>query len=104
VLLRQHDRARYGHADARGERVAEELVVRTPPERIVDAYRAAEGSRFEVETVVLHLVADAIDEHRVRTCETFGGAADLRELGNDARPLVATLEERLGEGLFPADQ
>jgi hypothetical protein len=48
------------------ERVAEELVVGAPPERIVDHVRAAEGGCLQVEAVVRHLLADAVDEHAVR--------------------------------------
>src|SRR6185369_17335101 len=62
------------------------------------------GCGLEIEAVVLHLLADPVDEDAVRAGEPLGGPADLRDLRLDPRDPVAPLDEGLGHRLLPAHE
>ncbi len=105
VRLRgEQHRPRHRHPDARGERVAKELLVRAPPERVVDDVRARERGRLEVEPVERDLVADPVDEDPVAGLERLRRAADAGQLGLDARMGVDPGDERLGKALLLANE
>ncbi|MNL27532.1 hypothetical protein D3C87_1491270 [compost metagenome] len=102
----QHDGLGNRDAELLDERVVEELVVRDPPEGIVDDVRALDHRVLEVGLVDLDLVRDAIDEDVVAGLLTHLGGVDLGELGDDLALalLVDGLDEGVGEGVLPADQ
>jgi hypothetical protein len=56
ALLGQEDRLRDRQAETRRDRVVEELVVRRPPEGIVDDVRAVQDGVLQRAAVVLDLV------------------------------------------------
>src|SRR5262249_1391874 len=97
-FLWEHDGARNRDADARGERVAEKLVVRAPPEWVVDDVRAGQRRRFQKETVERHLVAQPVDDDTVFVKsvlpEALLDASDSENVGMKAGRLVYLRHER----------
>ena len=61
--------------------VAEELVVRRAPERVVDAVGALQGRHLQVHRVVRHLVAHAVEDQAVGHGLVELGPPELDELG-----------------------
>jgi hypothetical protein len=59
--LRQQDRFWHRHAQFHRQRIVEELVVRRPPERIVDDDAAFERHPLERRAIERNFVRDAID-------------------------------------------
>ena len=81
------------------KRIVEELLVGTPPERIVDHVRPSDSRIFQHCTVKWHILRDAVDEHRISGLPCLEHLVDVRELSMYAirRDLVHTLNERVGE-------
>src|SRR6185503_4224428 len=106
-LVRQYDRLRYRHADLARERALEELLIRLPPERVVDHDGPHERCALEVRAVVRHLVADAVDDDRVLRLLELLCAAEHGHRGVHAvrrALLVHRLDEGRRESVLSADE
>ena len=65
--MRQDNGFGDGDAELAGEGVVEELIVGTPPERIVDDDSAAENGVLQVSPIKLDVMRDAINDDAVAT-------------------------------------
>ena len=108
VLLVGQDHG-LGHRDAElaRQRAFEELLIRLPPEGVVDDDGAHQRGALEVGAVVGDLVRDAVDDDGVRGFFELGGAAQHRQLRAHALGR-ATLVDHVDEGqrkrVFAPDQ
>ena len=80
VLVRQQHRPRHRHAQLLRQRVVEELVVRRPPERIVDHLRPRQHRILQIRPVERHVVRDPVHDHRIRARLRHLHAAHLHKL------------------------
>ena len=64
-LMWQQHRPRHRHAQLLRQRVVEELVVRRPPERVVDHLRAVQNRILQIRPIERQIVRDPIYDHRV---------------------------------------
>ena len=105
ILVRQEHRARNSDVDRLGDEVVEELVIRGPPDRVVNDLHAGGRRAFEVCPVKRDLVADSIEDQIV------GKDAVIFEIGDFSRhgldPIAATLVDGIdqgpGKGVFHAE-
>ena len=107
LLVGQHDGLRDRDAQTPRQRALEELLVRLPPEGVVDDDRPHQRDALQVRAEVGHLVRDAVDENRVTRLRVLGRAAQDSQLGADALggpTLVDLVDERSREGVLASDQ
>ncbi len=105
LAVGEDDRLRLRDAELLRRAVAEELVVRRAPERVVDAVGALQGRHLQVHRVVRDLVAHAVEDHAVGHGLVELGPSELDELGLHAPAHRVDLgHEGLGEGVLAAAQ
>ena len=107
LLVGQHDRLRHRDPELARERALEELLVRLPPEGVVDDHGAHEHRALQVGAVVGHLMGDPVHEHGVVLLGQLRGAAENRQLGADPlgrTAVVDEVEKRHRESVLASDQ
>ena len=103
VLLGEEQRARHRHPELAGQRVAEELGVGGPPQRIGDDVRPGELRRLQEEPIEGDLVRQPVDDDVVEAVEALGHAAELDQLRVELRVLVHLVDECRREVVFHPD-
>jgi hypothetical protein len=107
-LVRENDGLRHGDTEVACKSALEELLVRLPPEGVVDHHRPVQGGALQERPVVTHLMRDAVDDDAVAGWDVeFGDFAEDRQLRLDAVGLalvVDCLEEWRREGVLHADE
>ena len=105
LAVGEDHRPRLRDAELLRRRVAEELFVGGAPERVVDAIGALQGGHLQVDGVVRHLVAHAVQDHAVGDRLVQLRAAELDVLGGDALAHGVHLgDESVGERVLAAAQ
>ncbi len=105
-LVGQDHRRWHGHAQLPGERVVEKLVIRRPPERVVDDGCAMERGMLQQGAIKRNVVRDAIHNDRVTRAfiEVYRACFDkLRSNAIDAKR-VDTLDQSAGKTVFHSKQ
>ena len=104
-LLRKQNRLGNIEAQFRGDRIVEKLVVRGPPERIVDHISSLQHRMLQVGAVIIHFVGDAVDDDAVLRELAHFRAAEFHEFGGNAvflAQLVHLFNEGWRETVLPA--
>ncbi len=105
-MVGKQDCFRNGNADLRRQGIVEELIVRAPPERVVDDNGAPEDSVLEIGAIEGDIVGDAIDDHPIAARLRHPDTADVDVFGIHIRHPqgIDPLYHRTGEGiLHPVD-
>ena len=87
LVVRQNHRRRNRHAHLVRQRIVEELVVRRPPERIVDDNRSVQHRVLQIGAVERNVLRNTVDDDVVFLRLIHADAADLHELGGNALDL-----------------
>ena len=107
MLVRgQQDRLRDRDPDALRDHVVEELVVRRPPERIVDHDRPVEGGLLQERAIERNVLADPVQDQVVLFRRFETDAADPDGLRHDVRiaPAVDPIHQGIGEGTLLTEE
>jgi hypothetical protein len=106
LLGGEDDGARHGDAYASCQRIAEELVIGTPPEGVVDHARAAECGNLEHGAVEGDVVRNPVQDDIVAQQLIHAHAANFDKLGCHVGQIHAVdgFDERGREALFHAEE
>ena len=106
VLMRQNHRRRRGHAQLRCQRIVEKLIVRRPPERIIDDRRPVQHRMFQKCPVKRNVVRDAIHNHRPRRRPIQPNRPNLHKLRRNPVEIlpVDLFHQRARKSILHAEQ
>src|SRR2546421_4924516 len=107
LLVREDDGLRHRDPELARQRALEELLVRLPPEGVVDDRGAHQGRALQMRSVVGDLMRDAVDDHSVPGLLQLPRPTEDGELGRNSfggAPLVDHVDERPREGVLASDQ
>ena len=106
VLVRQNHRWRRGHAQLRGQRIIEKLIVRRPPERIVDHRRPVQHRMLQKRAVKRDVMRDAVHNHRPRRRPIQPDRPNLHKLRRNAVEIfpVDLFHQRARKSILHAEQ
>ena len=90
----QHKGLGRGHAQPRRQTSPKELVVRAPPEGVVDHIGPLEHGILEISAVIGDFVADAVNEHGIGARLVHLGAAQLHILRHHTRAAAVHLVQK----------
>src|ERR1700758_235058 len=86
LIVGQHHRGWNCHPQLRRQRVVEELVIRRPPERIVDDHGPMQHGILQISPIERDILRDAIDDHVVLLGLIHAHAANLHKLRRNIAP------------------
>ena len=106
LLVRQNHRCRHRHAQLLGQRVVEELVVRRPPERVVDYHRPVQRRMLQIGAIKRNVVRDAVHNHRVirRLVQPHRPCLHKLRMNSIEVPRIDVLHQRAGKAVFHPEQ
>src|SRR5208282_243575 len=102
LVMRQDHRRRNRHAHLIRQRIVKKLVVRRPPERIVDHRRPLQHRVLQICPVERNVLRNAVNDHVVLLRLIHPDATNLHKLGGNTRSLhrVDLLDQSRRKGIF----